>query len=77
MGTTRVMAFSDARKAALHEGDFAASGYTVIRIEKPDMLELVNPVGVSSYWYSSDYGADVDFILLIATTDDIQGLPVA
>jgi hypothetical protein len=73
------MAFSDAKKADFHAGDFLASGYTVIRIDKPDMLELVNPVGVSSYWYSGDYGAEVDFILLIATTDKIscsQGLDI-
>jgi hypothetical protein len=72
MTTTRVMAFTDAGKAGTMAADFVASGYKVIRIDKPDVIELMKPGNISQYWHSDDEGPGVDYILLIATKDMIS-----
>ncbi|RIA46345.1 hypothetical protein DFR49_0884 [Hephaestia caeni] len=72
MGITRVMAFVDPGQADQHAGSYVADGYKVIRIDKPDIIELMKPGSQSQYWYSNEHGADADYILLIATKDNIS-----
>ena len=72
MGITRVMAFVDPDQADQQAGSFIADGYKVIRIDKPDIIELMKPGSHSQYWHSNQEGTDIDYILLVATKDSIS-----
>jgi hypothetical protein len=72
MSITRVMAFTKEKDAAGMIGYYMADGYKVIRIDKPDIIELMKPGSDSHYWYSSDEGTNIDYILVIATKDTIS-----
>ncbi|MBO9670984.1 MAG: hypothetical protein J7485_10740 [Sphingobium sp.] len=72
MSTTSVMAFTKPDQADRMAGEFVRDGYKVIRIDKPDIIELMKPGTDSKYWFSDDEDPPADYILLIATKDAIS-----